>query len=94
MTDTETIYYDIIFELCAKYGKVYTKEIKEKMMGISDIRGCEIVVKELNLPVTPQDLAEQRKKLKFQRLCNVKVLPGNYFHTILFQIFAYLMGSW
>ena len=41
-------------------------------------RAAEIIVEELNLPVTPQDYLDQVKKLLSQRLCDAKIMPGNY----------------
>lgn len=76
-TDTESLYYKLDGQICEKYGKQFTKKIKQKVLGTTAFRSAEIIVEELNLPVTVQDYVDQMKEMQLKELGDVDIMPGN-----------------
>lgn len=76
--DTENLYFKLDSEVCAKYGKEFNKVIKQKIMGTTELRSAEMIIKELNLPVTPPEYLKQLKALVAQKLAldGVALMPG------------------
>ncbi|XP_065220144.1 pseudouridine-5'-phosphatase-like isoform X2 [Planococcus citri] len=75
-TDTESIYFKLDFQVCAKYGKEFTHAIKEKLLGTTEFRSAEIIIEELDLPVTVQEYVDQVKKMLLEVVSNVDLMPG------------------
>lgn len=73
--------YSIIF---SKYGKSYTSEVREKVLGTVEKDSCAILVKELDLPISPEELLTQQHQLQREMLPKAKLLPGKintFLHT-------------
>jgi pseudouridine-5'-monophosphatase len=76
VTGTEEIYVEIFSIVCSKYGKSYTSEVREKVLGTMEKDSCAILVKELNLPMSPQELLVQQRLLQKEMLPKTKLMPG------------------
>ncbi len=83
MVDTEILYWEVLNEIVAGYGK---KEIGEtvmiKMMGRSPLDSMRVFVEELRLPVTAEDILQQRDALMERKLRN-GVEPMKGLHEII-----------
>ena len=77
VADTERLYYKLDSEVCARYGKEFTTTIKRKIMGTTELRSAEMIIEELNLPVTPEEYLKQLSTLAIQRIGDVELMPGN-----------------
>lgn len=67
---------EIFSIICAKYNKSYTYEAREKVLGTMEKDSCAILVQELSLPVTPQDVLDQQRLLQREMLPKTKLMPG------------------
>ncbi|PSN32125.1 Pseudouridine-5'-phosphatase [Blattella germanica] len=73
---TEEIYVELYKVICGRYGKEYTFELREKVMGTIEKDTCAIIARELNLPVTPEELLDQQHALQEEMLTQVPLMPG------------------
>ncbi|XP_023708220.1 pseudouridine-5'-phosphatase isoform X5 [Cryptotermes secundus] len=62
--------------ICGKYGKSYTFDVREKVLGTVESDSCAILVKEVNLPMSPQELLSQQRLLQREMLPKTKLMPG------------------
>jgi pseudouridine-5'-monophosphatase len=76
LTGTEEIYVEIFSIICSKYDKCYTFEVREKVLGTVETDSCAILIKELNLPISPQELLIQQRLLQKEMLPKTKLMPG------------------
>lgn len=73
--------FSIIF---SKYNKSYTSEVREKVLGTVEKDSCAILVKELDLPISPEELLAQQRQLQREMLPKAKLMPGKintFLHT-------------
>ncbi|KNC79220.1 hypothetical protein SARC_08369, partial [Sphaeroforma arctica JP610] len=74
--DTERIYSEVTQDIASPYGKQYTWEIKQKVMGLPGAKAAEIIVSELELPISPSVYLERREKMQLERFADCNKLPG------------------
>lgn len=67
---------EIFSIICSKYDKSYTLEVREKVLGTMEKDSCAILVKELDLPLTPEELLAQQRQLQREMLPKNKLMPG------------------
>lgn len=70
LLDTEPLYTAATQAVVSRFGRTYTFDIKRRIMGGSAKNGADVVIRELNLPITADEyLAERRTHLErlFQR---------------------------
>jgi hypothetical protein len=67
---------EIFSIICGKYDKSYTFEVREKVLGTVESDSCAILIKELNLPISPQELLIQQRLLQKEMLPKTKLMPG------------------
>jgi hypothetical protein len=75
--------YSVIF---SKYDKSYTSEVREKVLGTTEKDSCAILVKELDLPISPEELLAQQCELQREMLPKTKLMPGKintFLHPLL-----------
>lgn len=78
LLDTESIYKQIISEIADYYGKKYTKEIQLKVLGTTEQRTSQIVVKECELPITADEFLYKFQKMQLVCLANAKLKEGKF----------------
>eukprot|EP00002_Diphylleia_rotans_P008091 TRINITY_DN1779_c0_g2_i1.p1 TRINITY_DN1779_c0_g2~~TRINITY_DN1779_c0_g2_i1.p1 ORF type:complete len:176 (-),score=37.55 TRINITY_DN1779_c0_g2_i1:520-1047(-) len=61
LLDTESIYTQVTSEIVSRYGKTYDWALKSRMMGLPTLPACQLLVKELDLPMTPEEYMEERE---------------------------------
>lgn len=74
--DTEPIYESVFKELCEKYGKQLTPEVRVKLLGSTERRSCEVCVTDLKLNVTLEQFISEFRVISQARLENVQFMPG------------------
>jgi hypothetical protein len=67
---------EIFSVICSKYDKSYTFEVREKVLGTMEKDSCAILVKELDLPLSPEELMAQQRQLQREMLPKNKLMPG------------------
>jgi pseudouridine-5'-monophosphatase len=76
LLDTEGLYTDAARNVCARYGAVYTLELKRRVMGGDTFHGAQLVTRELGLPLSPQAYIAEREQELNQLLPRATAMPG------------------
>ncbi|XP_017860295.1 PREDICTED: probable pseudouridine-5'-phosphatase [Drosophila arizonae] len=85
--DTESIYTTAIQNVLTPYGKTYTYEMKKRMTGLAAMVASVAMVREYNLPISPEQyLARFRAELHWL-ISDVKLKPGA--KDLLLHLFEY-----
>ncbi|KAF9572498.1 glutathione synthase, partial [Lunasporangiospora selenospora] len=63
-------------EILARYGKVYSFELKSKLMGLRERESAEILVRESGADMTPDEYLHERYLLQLERFPHCVPLPG------------------
>lgn len=63
-------------EILARYGKEYPISIRRKVLGIPGKNAAEIIINELELPLTAEQYYSTVVELCSQRLPSAKLMPG------------------
>jgi len=77
---------DIFSIILSKYDKSYTSEVRQKVLGTMEKDSCAIIVKELDLPIRPEELLAQQRQLQREMLPKTKLMPGKintFLHPLL-----------
>ncbi|MEL6352044.1 MAG: HAD-IA family hydrolase [Cyanobacteria bacterium J06627_28] len=76
LLDTEPIYCQVNETIASRYGKTFTTEVYRKIMGRQAIDCAQILVKELNLPLTAEEHLAARNELIYDLLPQAEPMPG------------------
>ncbi len=76
LLDTEPIYCRVNEMIASRYGKTFTREMHRKIMGRQAIDCAEILVKELELPLSAQAHLQARNEIIYDLLPQAKPMPG------------------
>ena len=76
-TDTEDLYTIVYDEILQRYGKSFTWELKQRMMGRKILEGAQLMIDELGLPFTPDDWCKMSRERMAEVFPDAKLLPGN-----------------
>lgn len=76
VSDTESIYKKVFATVLSKYGKKYTSEMQMKIMGTPETNAVQTLIRDLKLPVTPEQLAVEFKSHSSKVLVNCNLMPG------------------
>ncbi|RZC33833.1 HAD 2 and/or Hydrolase domain containing protein [Asbolus verrucosus] len=87
LPDTESIYLRVFSDIAKQHGKVYTPEIRAKVIGTLEATGAEIAVREMKLPMSSQQFLTQYRSMAQQSLIKVGLMPGaerlvRHFHSM------------
>lgn len=80
------------------FGKVYTWDVKQTLMGAHAHEAAKIMANTYELPITWQEFADQAKILTTEIMGTAEFLPGkqiganfiNFFSSIIFRYRTYL----
>lgn len=76
LLDTERLYTEIMTSLCETYGKKFTVDIKLKQMGHKEHESGQILIDELDLPITVDEYVQIVRKKSDEYFPHAKLLPG------------------
>jgi len=74
--DTEDFYEQTFEELCRKYGKELTPEVRVKVLGCVDKECGQIIIDDLKLDCSHDKFMEDYYKILDSKCENVKMMPG------------------
>ena len=76
LLDTERVYTEVTQAIVERYGKMFTFEIKAKMMGKTGPDAAKVLIDELQLPMTPEEYLRERNEEQNKRFPSCAILPG------------------
>jgi len=76
LLDTEPIYCRVNEIIASRYGKTFTPELHRKIMGRQAMACAEILVKELDLPLSAEAHLQARDEIIYDLLPQAKPMPG------------------
>lgn len=76
LLDTENIYTELTQVIADQYGKVYTWEIKQQIMGLQREEAAAAIIAALDLPMTPQEYVVVSTELILEMMPKCRMMPG------------------
>jgi len=76
LLNTEIFYTQILMEYAAKYGKVFTWELKQQQMGRKERESAQIAIDGLGLPITVDEYVRHVREELTRLLPTSQFLPG------------------
>ncbi|KAK2719787.1 pseudouridine-5'-phosphatase-like isoform X2 [Artemia franciscana] len=73
--DSERLYTVVIEEIAGKYGKIYTWEMKSKLMGRIGREAAAALVETVGLPITPEEYIYQSQEIFRRVFPSCEVMP-------------------
>ncbi|ALC38555.1 Gs1l [Drosophila busckii] len=76
LLDTETLYTVAAQQVLDPYGKTFTFDVKEQIMGLQTQQVAEFMLKEYELPMTWEEYAQQQAENARKLMKDAKLMPG------------------
>ena len=76
LIDTETCYTIAFNNVTKKYGKEFPWELKTKCMGLTPDKTNELIIDELDLPISVEQLGREAEQQVSIEIPNAKLMPG------------------
>ncbi len=76
LLDTEPLYSDAAQAVVSRYGKNFDVSLKRQIMGGDALKGAQLVVETLQIPLTPEQYLKERGAILERLFANVPAIDG------------------
>ncbi|XP_017024165.1 probable pseudouridine-5'-phosphatase isoform X1 [Drosophila kikkawai] len=76
LLDTERLYSEAMQMILDKYGKTFTFEVKEQIMGLQTKAAAEFMVQHYDLPIPWEEWAKQQQANTEKLMLHSQLMPG------------------